>query len=236
MIVSHLLPGRLAASAALSSKTGTSTQIPSSRPLAGKRVDRLSCESLFYQFLTFLHLLPSPGFTSKVPADFFLPSPHPCSPLPCVHLVFSEVYLPCVTLSSSCLLCRDPILLWLLQRCSSGPVRLLFLIVLMRGHASFCPPPSLPPRSVQGSVTVQHMWSWCVRLKDVSTSSCQLHVREHRKLLCAFDCLRVPWSSPDCPLIVPVSSVGCSRAPHRDRLRQYLAQTNKQQSQQLWGI
>lgn len=105
MIVSHLLPGRPAASAALSSKTGSSTQISSSRPSAEKPGDRLwCCKPLFHKFFAplFLYCLFSPLFTFKVPADFFLIPLHPRLPLPPIHLVCSVVHLLHIILFPLC--------------------------------------------------------------------------------------------------------------------------------------
>lgn len=79
MIMSHLLPGRQAASAALSSKTGSTTPIPFSRPSPETPVDRLCRNPFFHQFaLSFAFLrLPSTCFTFRVPVDRFLVSLHP---------------------------------------------------------------------------------------------------------------------------------------------------------------
>lgn len=86
MIMSHLLPGRRAGSAALSSKKkknpGSTTQISFSRPSPETPVDRL-CRNPFSQPFFTLHL-PSPRVTPKVP---FRPLPGPSSPSACIHLV-----------------------------------------------------------------------------------------------------------------------------------------------------
>lgn len=91
MIMSHLLPGRQAASAALSSKTGSATQIPFSRPSPETPVDRLCRSPFLHQFFSLL--FPSPSFhlqsscrpfpgLSSPSACFRLVSP-PCALVPC---------------------------------------------------------------------------------------------------------------------------------------------------------
>lgn len=86
MIMSHLLPGRQAASAALSSKTGSTTPIPFSRPSPETPVDRLCRNPFFHQFCT--SLFPSPSFHLLHLWSSCRPFPALSSSSACFHLAF----------------------------------------------------------------------------------------------------------------------------------------------------
>lgn len=83
MIMSHLLPGRQAASAALSSKTGSTAQIPFSRPAPGTPVDGLCRSPFFLRFLALL--LPSPSLHPLHLSSSWRPIPALSSSPACLH-------------------------------------------------------------------------------------------------------------------------------------------------------
>lgn len=167
MIVSHLLPGRPATSAALSSKTGSSAQILSPWQLAEKPGDRLCCEPLCHQFFTplFFHRLSSPLFTFKAPTDCFLISLHRLLPSPLIHLVFL-VEKSAPRWYFLFVFCHRP--LFLSYWCGfKGAMRSQYVSsyftssfsLIIKCGALIAPRPSPVWGLRSGSATLQHSWS-----------------------------------------------------------------------------